>query len=186
MIERSVGWLWATIAVIAASGCGDSEGAGGSGGSDGAGGTAPTPEEVVIERFGAFEKAGFTRISMTGATSQHGNAELVHIWVNDEAVAAYKAIDPDDAEATAAPFPEGTMLVKQNLDAGGEPTGAATVLAKQATGFNPDAGDWYWGRFDEDGALAQGGVVAFCIDCHASNGLEATDWLNGVPAANQL
>ena len=77
------------------------------------------------------------------------------------------------------------MIVKQNLDAAGEPTGAATVLTKQAVGFSPDAGDWYWGRFGEDGALAQGGVVAFCIDCHVSNGLEATDWLNGVPTANQ-
>ncbi|MBL8739450.1 MAG: cytochrome P460 family protein, partial [Myxococcales bacterium] len=100
--------------------------------------------------------------------------------------AAYKAIDPDSADATADPFPEGAMIVKQNLDAAGEPTGAATVMAKQAAGFNPDAGDWYWGRFEEDGSLAQGGVVDFCIDCHASNGLSATDWVNGVPPGNQL
>jgi hypothetical protein len=184
MMQREAGWLCLAIGVVAAFGCGDSSGAGGGGGSEGGGGASA--EAVVIDRFGSFEQAGFTRVSMTGTTSQHGNAELVHIWVSDEAVAAYKAIDPDDAEATAGPFPEGTMIVKQNLDAAGEPTGAATVLAKQASGFNPDAGDWYWGRFGEDGALAQGGVVAFCIDCHASNGLESTDWLNGVPTGNQL
>jgi len=176
-------WLGLALGLLA--GCGDSGGAGGGGEGGGAGGTGETPESVVIDRFATFRDADFTRVSQEGATSQHGNAELVHIWVSDDAVAAYKAIDPDDPAATAEPFPEGTMIVKQHLDAAGEPTGSATVMSKQSAGFNPDAGDWFWARFDDGGAFAQGGVVSFCIDCHASNGLQATDWLNGVPADNQ-
>ena len=104
----------------------------------------------------------------------------------DTAVDQYLLIDPTNPDATSEPFPEGTILVKQNYDAAGAATGAATVLAKMAPGFSPDAGDWWWGRFNEDGDLAESGAIGYCIACHQGNDLPKTDWLKGTAPENRL
>ena len=35
--------------------------------------------------------------------------------------------------------------------------------------------------YDAGGALQMSGELGFCIDCHEANGLERTDWVQGVP-----
>jgi hypothetical protein len=173
-------------------GCGDDAG-GGSGGGGGEGGSTATggtePIDAVQARFASFTTEGFTQVSRDPIETQHGNAPRVAIWVSDGELASYRAIDPADTAATAGPFPVGTMIVKQNLAEDGTPLGGATVLAKQADGFAPDTGNWLWARFGDSGAVGESGAsgeVDYCIDCHASNELQDTDWLKGVALDNRL
>ena len=169
-------------------GCGDDAGSGGAGGgSGGSGGQAASfTEAEVLEAYQSFETSGFTRVTKDAATSQHGASERVIVWVNDAALEQYLAIDPEDPEGTSEAFPVGTILIKQGATEAGEPDGAATVMAKFESGFNSEAGDWWWGRFTTAGELADSGVVGFCISCHEGNGLERTDYLAGTPTANRL
>ena len=171
--------------------CGDDTGSGGagggSGGSGGAGGEVPGfTEAEVVTAFESFTASGFTRVTMDAAMSQHAASDLVIVWVNDEALDQYLAIDPADTEATSDPFPVGTILVKQGANADGEPDGAATVMAKFDEGFNAEAGDWWWGRFSTAGELAESGAVGFCISCHDGNGFARNDYVAGTPIENRL
>jgi Cytochrome P460 len=191
------------VLAFAVVGCGDDESAGsgggdsatsgastttasGSTGSEGSGGAPGFSEEDVVTAFASFTTEGFTRITDGTSPTQHGVADSVAIWVSTAAVDQYLDIDPSDEADTTPPFPEGTIIVKQNYDAGGDATGAATVLAKMEAGFAPDTGDWWWGRFGEDGALAESGVIGYCVSCHEGNGLPRTDWVQGVAADDRL
>ncbi len=169
-------------ALAASVGCGTQTA--GTGGSS-AGGAAAFGESAVTAAVSHFTQKGFTRITKDPVASQHALAPKVVVWVNDEAATAYRAINPGDAMAKAGPFPVGTIMVKQGIAADGNPDGSATVLAKFASGYAPDTGDWWWGRFDTTGALAEKGKIQYCIDCHVGNGLARTDYLRGTPATNQ-
>lgn len=183
-MNRFEGSLWLAVAAFSAIavGCGGSDtGAGGAGGSG-----APTEEMSVVSAFGQFQKVGFTRITKDPVPSQHALSPKVVVWVNDAAAAAYRAIDPANLTATAGPFPVGTIIIKQGIGADGNPDGNATVAAKFKAGFNPTAADWWWGRFDPKGALAEKGPIQYCIDCHKGNGLDRTDWMKGTASTNQM
>lgn len=167
-------------ATLALTGCGDDTPA------TTGGGTTAFGEADIVAAYGSFTTTGFTQISTTGVASQHQLADLVIVWAANGAVATdYAAIDPDDADATAGPFPEGSIIIKQHLDAAGVADGSALVMGKMAAGFNPDANDWWWGRFTETGSLADKGVVGYCIDCHRANGFDTTDYLGGVETGNK-
>lgn len=194
----------AVVLLPAAVACGDDETSGSGGGdgattgsqastssaastgSQGAGGDAGFTEGDVVEAFATFSTEGFTRITDGTSPTQHGVADSVAIWVSSAAVDQYLDIDPSDEADTTLPFPEGTIIVKQNYDAVGAATGAATVLAKMEAGFAPETGDWWWGRFGEDGSLAESGVIGYCVSCHEGNGLPRTDWVQGVTEEDRL
>jgi hypothetical protein len=141
-------------------------------------------ESDVTDALTMFEQEGFVRMSKAPSSSQHALADAVVIWVHEDSATTYRGIDPDDPNATAT-FDEGTIIVKQNIAANGEPDGSGTVMAKFPRGFNPEAGDWWWGRFDEKRKLVEDGVVQYCIDCHVGNDLARTDYVKGVPSTNQ-
>lgn len=170
----------------AAAGCGGDDGGGDAASSGGGAGTAGFGEDDVVAAFSTFTDVGFTRISEEPTATQHGLTPKVVIWVANSAVDPYKDIDPDDETDMAEPFPVGTIIVKQNVDDQGAADGAATVLAKFDAGFNAAAADWWWGRFDDAGALVESGAIGYCISCHEGNGLQRTDYLQGVRKSNQL
>jgi len=199
--------FFATMSLLALTACGDDSGGGGGAGGDGsttgasatssAAGTSDTTgagassfgEEDVARAFQTLETAGFTRITDGTLPTQHGVADSVAIWVTNAAVPQYREIDPTDADDTSEPFPEGTIIVKQNYAEDGSTPGSATVMAKMAPGFAAETSDWWWGRFKDDGTLAESGGagdVDYCISCHEGNGLPRTDWLQGVAEESRL
>jgi hypothetical protein len=71
----------------------------------------------------------------------------------------YEAVPISDRTA-----PEGSIIVKENMDAGQEVTGY-TVMAK-VDGFSEESDDWFWARYDLDGSARAAGAVQSCIVCH--------------------
>lgn len=137
-------------------------------------------EETITMRLAGLETSGeFTRINATPFESQHA-AETVNVWVSNEGVDLYRDLDPDDSSAAIEDFPEFTMIVKEMLDEEGALT-AYTVMVKGAEGGVARTDDWWWGMYDAGGALQMSGELGFCIDCHEANGLQRTDWVQGVP-----
>jgi hypothetical protein len=165
--------------------CADSDGAGSGAGGGEFGGAGAFGEADVIAAFGTFRETGFVQITEAPAQSQHQLAPRAVVWIDEQAADAYRAIDPTDAGATAGPFPVGTIVIKESRTEAGEPDGSATVMAKLDEGFNPGAGDWWWGRFGKDGALVESGVLDFCVDCHTNNGFTDTDFVGGVAPDDQ-
>ena len=142
-------------------------------------GEAGIDEDAVVAQ--AVDYANFEQISAP-APSAHGLADTVVVWVPPAFAAEYRAVDPDDADASAA-FAPGTLFVKEHLDAEGTPAGM-TIMYKGPEGYDPDNGDWWWAQADVDGTLNDAGAVGYCIACHSPR--EGADWVFGIPADEQL
>ncbi len=69
--------------------------------------------------------------------------------------------------------PDGSIIVKENLNASRE-LASLTVMTK-VEGFNPDAGDWFWAKYQPDGSIDAEGAVTGCISCHA--GMSQNDYI---------
>lgn len=99
------------------------------------------------------------------------HADFAEIFINDIAEA-------DDT------FPDGSILVKENVtDDQGENIDAVTIMVRRE-GYEPSAGDWFWAKYLPDGTLDMnadgvplagrvglGGMMG-CIPCH---GMAADD-----------
>ena len=136
-------------------------------------------EQAVVEQ--ALGYADFERINAEPLPSLHGLAELVNIWVPAELADDYRALDPEDDEQQAS-FPAGALIVKEHLDASGEPVGM-TLMFKAEPGYDPERRDWWWGGAQLDGTLTASGRVDFCIGCHSPR--SSADWLFGVASDDQ-
>ena len=81
----------------------------------------------------------------------------------------------------AEAFPEGSILVKENHIPGDvdvdsmegkaaiadfEPNLEAITYMVKVPGYNPEAGDWFWGKIQPDGTIDVAGKGAGCIGCH--------------------
>lgn len=111
------------------------------------------------------------------ATGAHQGRPLVTIWTDALAAPIYRELP---AEPDLVPFPEGSMIIKEMLDPDGGDS-ILTVMAKREPGYDPDNGDWWYGRLTASGASTGEGLVGrvgFCIDCHAR---AATDHVYGIP-----
>lgn len=95
----------------------------------------------------------------------HADAASVRVWGTSGIAERFHSVDPDDP-SQAVTFPERTHLVKEHLDATGQPSGL-TVMYKAPPGYNPAAGDWFWARVVGQTVTHQG-RVDFCMDCHAA------------------
>jgi len=146
----------------------------------GAGCASDTLDEgAITSRLQGFDTSGeFTLVNSTPLTSQH-LADTVNIWVSAEGLETYLGVDPDDATDSVDAFPNATMIVKEQLDDTGART-MLTVMVKGAVGGDPETADWWWGIYSASELFQQGGSIGFCIDCHEGNGLERTDWVQGV------
>jgi hypothetical protein len=101
--------------------------------------------------------------------SMHPVAKDVYF---DEAAAA-------TAHGRAFPFPEGSTIVKETLDASTMQVVVLTAMRK-VTGFDPDNGDWQYGMFERQadgsfmGGWMDGASSAMCVGCHV--GAADTDY----------
>lgn len=86
----------------------------------------------------------------------HG--QYVQIWANDVAMGDLAAL------------PVGSIVVKEGYsDEAGDGLKAITVMERREAGYDPDNGDWFWGRYGADGSPTHAGRVGFCSDCHADD-----------------
>ncbi|HKJ86211.1 MAG TPA: cytochrome P460 family protein [Spirochaetia bacterium] len=138
--------------------------------------------EPDVEPIGAEEISGerlWSRIT------EEAPFESYSFWPGDEGVQPGQAphgpfhrIFVNKALFDAVPIasqeaPDGTIIVKENLDTSQELTGY-TVMAK-VEGFAPESGDWYWARYLPDGTVAAAGAIESCIVCHA--GMKRNDYI---------
>lgn len=89
--------------------------------------------------------------------ASHGT--YAQIWLNRVAVG--------DVEAGRETFSEGAILVEEGYQ-DAEGTFKSLVVMRKVPGFDPDAGDWFWASYDEDGAEVVSGRVGACSTCHAA------------------
>ena len=78
------------------------------------------------------------------------------------------------AAGSPSTLPNGSIIIKENFS----PTKslAAITVMYRTKGYNPEAGDWYWVKYNPDGTVANkttekgvmrlGGRVGGCTDCH--------------------
>lgn len=114
------------------------------------------------------------------ATAQHQGHPAVNVWADELAGEPYRRL----SAGMPAAVPEGGMVVKEMLDASGGPP-VLTVMVKQPAGYDPEHGDWWYGRLDDRGEATGAGLVGkvgFCIGCHA--GASGGDYLFGVSPDN--
>jgi len=101
---------------------------------------------------------------MYPGTSPHG--AFLKLYVND---VAYQAIQEGKTM-----MPEGAIIVKENYSEDKSTLMAVTPMYKME-GFNPEGGDWFWGRYGADGNVMASGKVKGCIDCHKKK--KEKDWI---------
>lgn len=136
--------------------------------------------EAIMARAFDYETE-LVKVSVAADPGTHGDASLVHFFVSGENVDRFKTIDLNRTDQSVQ-FVEGSMFVKEHLDGDGAPTGF-TVMYKGPRDYDPESGDWFWGRV-LDGEITHQGKVGFCTDCHVD--VESTDFVFGLRADNQV
>jgi hypothetical protein len=91
-------------------------------------------------------------------TGQEPHGALLRTYLNRT---AHDALQRGDAT-----MPAGSIIVKESYTQGRELIN--TTVMHKATGFAPDAGDWFWMVIEPDGSAGPSGRVAMCRDCHAA------------------
>lgn len=127
-------------------------------------GSAPFDEAQVIEMASQYATA-LERINAQPFTSQHAIAASVSVYVDSGAAEMFRMLDPE--APVDLDFPEGTLIVKEHLDAEGSPDGF-NLMYRGPEGYDPMASDWYWARVTADGTAAESGAIGYCISCHAA------------------
>ncbi|MFT7678232.1 MAG: hypothetical protein ACI8QC_002218 [Planctomycetota bacterium] len=74
--------------------------------------------------------------------------------------------------------PMGSVIVKESYSSEGQALPNNLTVMKRIEGYDPDNGDWFWARFDADGALTHSGKVGMCADCHFDAGNDDFVFLN--------
>jgi hypothetical protein len=95
----------------------------------------------------------------------HPHGALLTTYVSK---GAYRAV-----ENKTGSIPTGEFVVKENYTPD-KKLAAVTVMYKQ-TGYNAEAGDWFWLKYGPDGSIQKEGKVSGCIGCHAA--VKSNDWL---------
>ncbi len=134
-----------------------------------------TADADIIADALNYTAGGFTEVTAAPFSSAHGGADVT-IFVSDDDLADYNTIDPQ--AVTGPTFSEGAMIIKQHKNAAGGDD-AITVMYKQAEGFAPANGDWWWARIEADESVTVSGPnVGGCLGCH--NSVSASDYVYGL------
>ncbi|MBW1814033.1 MAG: cytochrome P460 family protein [Deltaproteobacteria bacterium] len=80
---------------------------------------------------------------------------LHKVYVNDKAL-----------NSSRPPVKYGSIAVKENYGKDKE-LKAITVMYK-VSGYNPDAGDWFWAKYSPAGKADKFGKPKGCVDCHGT------------------
>ncbi|MFC1822388.1 cytochrome P460 family protein [Thermodesulfobacteriota bacterium] len=72
------------------------------------------------------------------------------------------------------PMPNGAIIVKENYGKDKKTLMAVTPMYR-VKGYNPDGGDWYWGKYGPDGKIMAAGKPKGCLSCHGVQ--KSKDWL---------
>ena len=75
-------------------------------------------------------------------------------------------------------MPEVAIIVKEDYGEDKKTPMAITPMYK-VKGYNPEAGDCFWGQYDPKGKALKEGNVKGCFDCHRTQ--EAKGWLFSEP-----
>ena len=158
-----------------ASGDGDGDAATGDGDGDG----GDDMDAMIIEMAQDYTNWNLVNAAPFQSAGHDGGNAVVNIYVPDAIADQYKAIDPANPQPTT--FAEGSIIVKEHVDAEGNYV-MATVMYKGPDGFS-ESGNWWWAMGDLVGGEMMTGQLDGCIGCHSA--YPDTDWLVGVPAADQ-
>lgn len=88
---------------------------------------------------------------MVPSKAVHGSN--VQVFANEPALGAKKT-----------PLPAGSIIVKEGMDDTHKVN--QIVVMYKVKGFNPEAGDWFWAKYDSSGKVGAAGKVGGCISCH--------------------
>lgn len=100
---------------------------------------------------------------MFEGTEPHGALLTVYVTKG-----AHKAISKNKGK-----FTQGNIIVKENYKP--DKTLAAITIMYKAKGYNPEAGDWFWAKYNPDGTVDKEGKVGGCIKCHSAKA--DNDWV---------
>lgn len=100
---------------------------------------------------------------MYAGKSPHG--AYLKVYLNP---IAYAAVDQKRA------MPNGAIIVKENYGKDKKTLMAVTPMYR-VKGFNPDAGDWFRGKYGPKGKVMAAGKVKGCIKCHSVQ--KSKDWI---------
>jgi hypothetical protein len=129
----------------------------------------------------AANLGAFIRINRAPYASTVGSFDI-DVFISQDA-RGYRRIHPETT-GSGVTLPPGTLIVRQVLDAQGQVT-RITVMAKQAAGYDPTLGDWWFGVTDpagvplQDASGPQVGRLTECHGCHLPRARD--DCLFGVP-----
>ncbi len=74
-----------------------------------------------------------------------------------------------------SPMPNGTMVVKESYNTDNSLKNI-TIMYKK-TGYNPEAGDYFWARIGADMQVQAEGKLGGCISCHSPAGNSKKDYI---------
>jgi hypothetical protein len=103
------------------------------------------------------------KVGVYEGTRPHG-AKLV-LYANAPALKAARE---------GRPMPYGAIVVKENYGPDGKQLMAVTPMYR-VEGYNPEAGDWFWAKYDGAGKALKSGKVDGCINCHRARAAE--NWI---------
>jgi len=70
-------------------------------------------------------------------------------------------------------FANAAIIIKENYMP--DKTLAAVTVMYKAKSYNPEAGDWFWAKYNPDGSVDKEGKVGGCIKCHSAKA--DNDWV---------
>lgn len=91
-------------------------------------------------------------------------------------------VSPNTLEAiqSKGPFPDNSFIVTQMYKGGRNnvnKTLNGVLVMYRVSGYNPEAGNWFWAKYGQGGKIQLEGKVALCIDCHVK--AKEKDWVFG-------
>jgi len=95
--------------------------------------------------------------------SPHG--KYLKLFANPLAQKALKA---------GKPMPPGAIIVKENYGKDKKTLMVVTPMYR-VKGYNPEGGDWFWGKYSPNGKVMASGKPKGCIKCHGVK--KGSDWL---------
>ncbi|MBW2561073.1 MAG: cytochrome P460 family protein [Deltaproteobacteria bacterium] len=119
----------------------------------------PSPDPDALWKY-ITQESPYTQWSfwpdhqgMQPGRAPHG--PLHKVFVNDRAL-----------NSSQPPVQYGSIAVKENY--GTDKALKAITVMYKVTGYNPDAGDWFWAKYSPDGKAGPSGKPEGCIGCHGT------------------